>query len=119
MTEQEAQAQNIEHQILISEFADNDRARAEKSTEGLIKLVLSKKGKILGATIIGKNAGDLLSVWTLALEQKLTIGAMASTIAPYPTRAEISKRVAGSYYTPSLFSQKTKRLVRLLNLFSS
>ena len=119
LTEQEARSQNIEHQILISEFSDNDRARAEKSTEGKIKLVLSRKGKILGATIIGKNAGDLLAVWTLALEQKLTIGAMASTIAPYPTRAEISKRAAGSYYTPSLFSQKTKRLVRLLNLFSS
>ncbi|MEL0020257.1 MAG: hypothetical protein VW709_10305, partial [Rickettsiales bacterium] len=67
-----------------------------------------------GACIVGARAGDLILPWALAIAQGLKLGAMASVIAPYPTMSEVSKRAAGSYYTPSLFSDRTKRLVRFL-----
>ncbi len=117
LTEVQAQQKGMTVRVLTEAFSGNDRARAENAMLGMIKVVLSKRGKILGVGIVGKNAGDLLAPWVLALEQKLTIAALAGTIAPYPTRGEISKRVAGSYYTPSLYSAKTRGIVKFLNLF--
>ena len=66
---------------------------------------------------MGYNAGELLQPWILAIDNKLKIGAMAGIIAPYPTMGEINKRAAGAYFTPTLFSERTKRIVRLLALF--
>jgi len=103
--------------ILTASFDDNDRARAERQTDGMIKVVTSRRGRILGATIVGYHAGELILPWALAISNKMKIGTMASVIAPYPTFSEISKRAAGSYYTPSLFSQRTRRIVRLLLRF--
>ncbi|MCG8358498.1 MAG: FAD-dependent oxidoreductase [Kiloniellales bacterium] len=95
-------------------FAENDRAQAERETEGFIKVVVGKKGKVLGATIVGAHAGELILPWVLAVDQGLKIGTMASIIAPYPTRSEVSKRVAGSYFTPALFGERTRKVVRFL-----
>ena len=101
-------------QALTWSFAENDRAQAERATEGLVKVVVGARGKILGASIVGLHAGELLQPWVLAIGQGLKIGAMANMIAPYPTLGEVNKRVAGSYYTPSLFSERTKKIVRFL-----
>jgi pyruvate/2-oxoglutarate dehydrogenase complex dihydrolipoamide dehydrogenase (E3) component len=100
--------------VLKAEFSDNDRARAEGSDEGLIKVVVGRRGKILGCTIVGCHAGELIGPWVLAMEQGLKISAMASTIAPYPSLGEISKRAAGAYYTPSLYSSRTRAIVKFL-----
>ncbi len=100
--------------VLRWPFADNDRARAERRTEGLIKVITSRRGHVLGAGIVGPQAGELIFPWVLAMTRALKIGAMASAVAPYPTLSEISKRVAGSYFTPSLFSPRIRWLVRLL-----
>lgn len=100
--------------VLKATFAENDRARAEAATDGLIKVITTAKGKILGVGLVGAHAGELIQTWVLALEQGLKIGALASTIAPYPSLGEISKRAAGSYYTASLFSERTRRIVRFL-----
>jgi len=98
-------------------FTENDRARAERATEGLVKVVVGARGKILGASIAGRHAGELLQPWVLAIGQGLKIGAMANMIAPYPTFGEASKRAAGNYYTPTLFSARTKKIVRFLQWF--
>ncbi|HEY9080643.1 dihydrolipoyl dehydrogenase family protein [Magnetovibrio sp.] len=100
--------------VLTWPFADNDRAQAERETEGLIKVVLSSRGKILGAGICGPHAGDLIQPWVLAMEQGLKIGAMASTIAPYPTFGEISKRAAGGYFTAFLYGPRMRKIVGVL-----
>ncbi len=100
--------------LLKGSFAENDRARAERETDGLIKIVVGRKGRILGATIVGAHAGELILTWVLALRQGLEIGAVANLIAPYPTLSEVSKRAAGSYYTPRLFSHRTRKLVGAL-----
>jgi pyruvate/2-oxoglutarate dehydrogenase complex dihydrolipoamide dehydrogenase (E3) component len=93
---------------------DNDRAQAERVSRGFIKVVTVKGARIVGATIVAPNAGDLILPWVVAIGQKLTMSTMAGIVAPYPTIGEISKRVAGAYYTPTLFSARTKLLVRLL-----
>ncbi|HEY1799058.1 MAG TPA: FAD-dependent oxidoreductase [Stellaceae bacterium] len=98
-------------------FAENDRAQTERDLVGEVKIVIKPNGRILGATILGAGAGDLILPWALAISQRLKIGAMANLIVPYPTRGEAGKRAAGAFYTPSLFSPRTQRLVRLLARF--
>jgi pyruvate/2-oxoglutarate dehydrogenase complex dihydrolipoamide dehydrogenase (E3) component len=103
--------------ILRWTFHENDRAQTECETFGLIKVVARKNGRILGATILGAHAGELIPLWVLAIGQKLKVKAVASMIAPYPTLSEVSKRAAGSFYMPKLFSERTRKIVRLLSWF--
>ena len=58
-------------------------------------------------------------MWALAISPRLKIGAIASAILPYPTLSEVSKRAAGSYYTPKLFSAGTRRIVGLVQRWLS
>jgi pyruvate/2-oxoglutarate dehydrogenase complex dihydrolipoamide dehydrogenase (E3) component len=96
-------------------FDGNDRAIAEKTTNGQARVITDKKGRVLGASIVGPQAGELISIWGLAITQKLKLSAITSTIAAYPTLGEINKRAAGAFYTPSLFSDKTRKIVRFLH----
>lgn len=101
------------HTYTISRFpfAEIDRARAERETGGFAKIVLGRRGKVLGATIVGHGAGELILPWALAIDAGLGIGAMAGVVAPYPTFSEVSKRAAGAYYAPKLFSPLTRSLI--------
>lgn len=117
LTEAEARKAGHAVDVLSWSFDMNDRAQAEKQTSGLAKIILGAKGRILGATIVGPHAGELIGTWALAISQKLKIGAIASTVLPYPTLSEVSKRAAGSYYTPKLFGAGTRRLVGLIQRF--
>ena len=94
------------------DFDANDRARTERRTDGRIKLVLRASGRILGVGIVGPQAGELLAPWCLAIGRGLKLSAMAGILLPYPTLSEISKRVAGNYYAPRLFSVGVRALVR-------
>jgi pyruvate/2-oxoglutarate dehydrogenase complex dihydrolipoamide dehydrogenase (E3) component len=100
--------------VLRWSFAESDRAHTERDTEGLVKIVTTKRGHILGAAILGAEAGELILPWALAIARHLPLRALADLIVPYPTRGEASKRAAASFYTPALFSARTRRLVRLL-----
>jgi pyruvate/2-oxoglutarate dehydrogenase complex dihydrolipoamide dehydrogenase (E3) component len=100
--------------VLRWNFAENDRAHTERETEGLIKAIVGPRGRILGATIVGARAGEMITTWVLAVSTGLKIDAVANMIVPYPTRNEASKRAAGSYYTAALFSSRTRRLVSWL-----
>ena len=114
----EAQARE-EHgdvvEIARFDMAENDRARAELKTDGFAKAVIGKRGKILGCSIVGASAGELIQPWALAVSKGLKVGDMAGHVAAYPTLGEVSKRAAGAYYTPRLFeSDRVKWIVRLL-----
>ena len=98
-------------------FDENDRAQAERDMRGFVKAVTKKNGSILGASIVGKDAGDLIQPWALAIANGLKIKAFTNYIAPYPTRGEANKRAAGAWYTPTLFSDRTRKLVSLLSIF--
>ena len=117
LTEAQAREAHGEIRVLRWPFGENDRAQAERTTDGLIKVVTTKKGQVLGASIVGPHAGELLLPWIVAVQQKQKIGTMASIIAPYPTLSEVSKRLAGSFYTEALFSDRTRRIVKFLSKF--
>ena len=117
LTESMARAQGIVPRVLRWGFTENDRAQTERDTAGLVKIVTGKSGRILGTSILGPGAGDLILPWSLAISQKLQIRALAELIVPYPTRGEAGKRAAGEFYTPSLFSPRTRRIVRFLARF--
>jgi pyruvate/2-oxoglutarate dehydrogenase complex dihydrolipoamide dehydrogenase (E3) component len=114
LTEASAKERHGDIRILRWPFAENDRARCERQVDGLVKVVTMPGGRILGASIVGPHAGELIHSWVLAMSRKLGIGAMAQMIAPYPTLGEVSKRAAGTFYTAKLFGDRTRWLVRLL-----
>ena len=113
-TEAEARAADRRVSVLRWPMADNDRAQTERDTSGLAKLVV-ERGRVIGAGILAPHAGEMIGQWTLAIERKLPLRALAELIAPYPTLAEAGKRAAGAYYGDRLFAPRTKRLVRALS----
>lgn len=117
LTETEAREKKSDIKVVKWPFGENDRAIAEKDTRGFVKVVTDKKGKILGAGIAGREAGDLLAPFIIAITSGLEIKAFTDMIAPYPTRSEAGKRAAGAWYAPALFSKRTKTLVGLLSIF--
>lgn len=117
LTEAMARERHGEIRLLRAPFAESDRARAEARTDGLVKLVLSRRGRVLGASIVGAHAGEQIALWALAVSKRLHVGAVAGLTLPYPTLAETGKRAAGGWYTPSLFGERTRRLVRFLARF--
>jgi pyruvate/2-oxoglutarate dehydrogenase complex dihydrolipoamide dehydrogenase (E3) component len=98
LTEQQAEKQKIAVNVLRSPFHENDRAQTERATQGHIKVLTDKKGRILGATIVGAEAGELIQMWSLAIAQGLKIKAMGEWIAPFPTLGEINRRAAMRCY---------------------
>ena len=96
------------------EFHHNDRAIAERVTEGLIK-VMVVKGRPVGISIAGHQAGELIGLWSLAIANRLKMSQIAAMVSPYPSFGEINKRAAGAYFSPRLFDNPTvKRVVRLI-----
>jgi pyruvate/2-oxoglutarate dehydrogenase complex dihydrolipoamide dehydrogenase (E3) component len=115
LTEEEARAQHGDALTVVrAEFAHNDRAQAEGKTKGLAKVIVVK-GRPVGASIVGPQAGELIGLWALAISSRLKLSAVAGMVAPYPTLGEVSKRAAGAYFGPKLFeSAALKRLVRFV-----
>ncbi len=79
--------------------------------------MVTKKGIVVGASMVGANAGEIIQTWCLPISKGLKIKDIADLILPYPTIGEINKRISGSYYKPSLFSENTRKLVRFLLSF--
>ena len=98
LLEEDARKSHGKVNVLRWSFHDNDRAQAERETSGHIKVVTSQKGQILGVTIVGAHAGEIIQMWSLAMAQKLKIKAMTDWISPYPTLSEVNKRAAFRYY---------------------
>lgn len=117
LSEAAAEERGIAHEVVRWPFAENDRARTERATAGLVKLVVSKKGRVLGAAIVGAHAGELILPWVMAVATQAKLATMAGLVAPYPTLGEAGKRAAGAYFTPRLFSPRTRKLVSFLRWF--
>jgi pyruvate/2-oxoglutarate dehydrogenase complex dihydrolipoamide dehydrogenase (E3) component len=107
-------------ETVISEwpYADVDRAQTDHVPEGKIKIITDKKGLILGVTIVGASAGELILPWVMAVREKKTLRSFTDTIVPYPTLSDISKRAAGLFYQPKLFSKPVKKIVKWLMWFT-
>ena len=109
MNEKAAKAAGLEYSVWTEAFKDNDRSLAEGEKVGKIKMILDKKEKPLGVQILGPQAGELLSEWVAVLNGKVKLSTLASAVHPYPTLGEINKRVAGSFFSPKIFSEKIKK----------
>lgn len=100
--------------VLRAEYAGNDRAIAEGLTTGFAKVIVHK-GRIIGATVVGAQAGEVISPLTLAVSSRLKLSALAGVVLPYPTLSELGKRAAGAYFSPKLFDNPAlKGWVRLV-----
>ncbi|WP_121631264.1 dihydrolipoyl dehydrogenase family protein [Tropicibacter alexandrii] len=115
LTEAQAREEHGDRmEVARFEYHHNDRAIAERKTKGLIK-VMVVKGRPVGASIVGHQAGELIGLWSLAINSKLKMSAISGMVAPYPTIAELNKRAAGAYFSPRLFeNDKVKAVVRLI-----
>jgi pyruvate/2-oxoglutarate dehydrogenase complex dihydrolipoamide dehydrogenase (E3) component len=114
MTEEEARAAGLDPRPYRFPLPETDRAVAEGVEDGLVKLVVSPRGKLLGAGVLGPRAGEMAGMFGLLIGRGLPLSALAGLVLPYPTLAEGAKRAAGDFYAPRLLSDVSKRLVRLL-----
>lgn len=117
LTEAEARKQGTLAQVLRWPFSNNDRAITERATIGFIKLIAGRRGRILGVSIVGGGAGEMMSFWSLALSHRMTVRDITSFIAPYPTRSEVGKRAAITYFSPLARKPALRGLIRFLRLF--
>ena len=112
MNETMAKAAGIEHTVWMEQFKDNDRSLAEGEKTGRIKMILDDSEKPIGVQILGPHAGDLLAEWVAVLNGKVKLSTLAAAVHPYPTIGEINKRVAGTYFSPKIFSDKVKKTLK-------
>ncbi len=117
LTEAGAKQSGIKIKVLRWSFAENDRARAERKTDGMIKAIISKRGKILGCGIVGPGAGELIQSWSLAVSSGLKISDMMNHVVAYPTISEISRRVAITHYAEFPANPWVRRVIGWLKIF--
>ena len=113
----EAEARRIHGgnlEVFRIDYAGNDRAIAERKTTGFLK-VMVVRGRPVGASIVGAQAGEQIGLWALAIANKLKMSQIAGMVAPYPTLGEINKAGAGAYFSPRLFDNPlVKKIVGLV-----
>ena len=103
---------HYQYDIYRFAFSRIDRAATEGQTTGMVKVMANHRGKILGATILGANAGEMIAEYALAMKNGLTLANVADTIHPYPTYALGNRQAADAWYTKKL----TPGLIRTLRL---
>lgn len=114
LNEKRAKAAGVGYRTLEAPFREVDRGLAEGETGGKIKVLITPSGRLLGCQIAGHHAGELIHEWVAAMNGGVKLSTLAGAIHAYPTLAEISKKAAGSYYSEKLFSDRTRRILRLL-----
>jgi pyruvate/2-oxoglutarate dehydrogenase complex dihydrolipoamide dehydrogenase (E3) component len=117
LTEKQARASGLKIRVARWPYHDNDRAQTERDTHGHIKVITTRKGKIVGATIVGAQAGELIGMWTLAIAQGLNIQSFTEIVLPYPTLSELGKRAAIDFFAPGLTSPWVRRIIGWLRIF--
>jgi pyruvate/2-oxoglutarate dehydrogenase complex dihydrolipoamide dehydrogenase (E3) component len=90
---------------------ENDRAQTERATLGHAKVVTTSSGRIVGASIVGAHAGEVIQMWSLAVSQGMKIQAMSQWISPYPTFSEVNRRLAMGYYASAATNPFVRKLV--------
>ena len=109
MNEVAAKKAGLEYSVWTEEFRTNDRSLAEGEETGKIKMILNEKEEPVGVQIFGPHAGDLVSEWVVALNGGVKLSRLGSAIHPYPTIAEINKKVATNFLSKKIFSDKMKK----------
>jgi pyruvate/2-oxoglutarate dehydrogenase complex dihydrolipoamide dehydrogenase (E3) component len=118
MTEETARRRHGRIAIVRWPYSENVRAHAEHETAGFLKVIASKSGQILGAGLVGARAGELIQMWSLAMQKDISLNAMASIVPPSPTLAEMNKMAAENYFVPRAQSPLLRRIIGLLAKFA-
>jgi len=114
LSEREARERGTEVDVWKAPFDRANRAVTEGEESGLVKVVVKRgSDRILGATVVGSQAGELVTPLTLAIQHGIGLGAFSHVIMPYPTRSEVLKAAAGGY-TRSRLTPTVARLLRLM-----
>ncbi|MEM8653031.1 MAG: FAD-dependent oxidoreductase, partial [Pseudomonadota bacterium] len=116
-SEAQAREKYRDIKVLRWPYHENDRAQAERKTTGLIKLITNKKGLIVGVSIAGVGAGEMINMWSLAITNKMKLGDVVGFISPYPTLSEMGKRAAITNYTPLARKPTIRSVIRFLQKF--
>ena len=114
ITEQQALAQGIKYQVIEFPMADIDRAITDDARSGITRILISK-GRILGASLIGAHAGELIHELALAMQVKAKVKTISKLVHAYPSYAQIHRRTINKSYAGLLQSRKVRSLVWLLN----
>ena len=114
LTDEQARDQGHRIRVMRWPYCENDRAQAERATDGHLKVVATPGGSVLGATIVGAHAGELITPWALAIGQGLNIRAMAELVVPYPTFSDINKRAAMMFFAPVAANPTVRRMIQWL-----
>lgn len=112
LTTKQAKSKGIPIVTTELNYSEIDRAICEGDLNGKIKVISDKKGKVLGVSIVGAQSGELISLWVMAVKEKMTLRKITDLIIPYPTLSELNKRVASKFYQEKLFSNKVRKLVQ-------
>jgi pyruvate/2-oxoglutarate dehydrogenase complex dihydrolipoamide dehydrogenase (E3) component len=117
MTEEAARARYGRLTILRWPYGENARAHSARQTSGFLKIIASGRGKILGAGIVGTQAGELIQMWSLAMQKGISLRNMSSIIPPALTLAEMNKSAAETYFIPFAQSPLLRRIIGVLAKF--
>jgi pyruvate/2-oxoglutarate dehydrogenase complex dihydrolipoamide dehydrogenase (E3) component len=117
LTEARAREQGIKIRVTRWPYHDNDRAQAEGTPRGHIKVITTAKGKIVGVTIVGAQAGELIAMWVLAVARNLDLRAITDLVFPYPTLSEVGKHAAIDYLSPGLTGVWARRIIGWMRIF--
>ncbi len=113
-TEETAAGAGIEHRVVRQSFSVLDRAHAEEATDGLMKVVLGKRDRVIGVQIVAPGAGELIGPALHAVTHRWKFAALRSVITPYPTMGEVYSRVVSTQLAPKLFNNRARGILRFL-----
>lgn len=114
LTEAQARAQDLDIQVARFRMRDVDRALADGTTDGFVKLIVHR-GRLVGGTVLAEHGGELLHELVLAVHARIRVSALSGAIHAYPTLSQVHRRAANTLYSPKLFSARTRRLVRWIH----
>jgi pyruvate/2-oxoglutarate dehydrogenase complex dihydrolipoamide dehydrogenase (E3) component len=112
LNELRAREAGIEYTVWQEAFSANDRAMAVGATSGIVKLLLDKGGKPIGIQIAGPHAGELLAPWIGLMSGGGKLSGLAGAVHPYPTLAEINRKIAGNVFAEKIFSDRVKSALK-------
>jgi pyruvate/2-oxoglutarate dehydrogenase complex dihydrolipoamide dehydrogenase (E3) component len=96
LTEEQARHRYGAIRVLRWPYAENERARIERETAGMVKIIATPFARIVGATVVGAHAGETIAVFSLAIARRMRIHAVADLPIPYPALATAARAAAAS-----------------------
>jgi pyruvate/2-oxoglutarate dehydrogenase complex dihydrolipoamide dehydrogenase (E3) component len=118
LTEGDARTSKREIRVLRYPFGESARAAADRIPDGLLKVTTTTDGRILGAAVFGKEAGEHMALWSLALRAGAPLSEIAEIAVPYPSRADIARALAAAAVPDAGLTRRIGwRIIRLLGKF--